>query len=311
MTLRTLQKKVCDREAFKRIEEYEDVACRFLRFISKSQPTRIVSPSSHNFVFYQYGKTFGHHITRPLNTDLFIEDEQRFKRVLRVFHDILCAVKKAGANSEKVLKAYGFDPLDIDRIVYTIQQAVGSIGDSLPDPNQSRKRVGQIFEGLVRLIIQELGIRCDSRKINVPIPGHEGRFMSYELDLVLSRRGVIVASESELLAPTEIVGSVKTTSKDRLDKIFLDKFLLSRLLGRNVRVVAVFLHDVQRAKKQGNIFGVNSTFKSNHFLGYTLALQPLDGVYYVDRRPVMSQDPELAREIACFSQFVVRDLWRL
>ncbi len=47
----------------------------------------------------------------------------------------------------------------------------------------------------------------------------------------------------------EVVGSVKTTSKDRLDKIFLDKYLLTRLIGRDIPVVAIFLHDAQRAIK--------------------------------------------------------------
>ena len=32
-------------------------------------------------------------------------------------------------------------------------------------------------------------------------------------------------------------------------------------------------------KGQSN-FGIASTFKSNHFLGYTIALNRLDGVYY-------------------------------
>ncbi|MEK7841280.1 MAG: hypothetical protein AAB197_01280, partial [Deltaproteobacteria bacterium] len=65
------------------------------------------------------------------------------------------------------------------------------------------------------------------------------------------------------------------------------------------------------AKKKGNIFGVNSTFKSNHFLGYTLALNRLDGVYYVDPRPVMTQAPELSREISSFARFLTTDLWKL
>lgn len=156
---------------------------------------------------------------------------------------------------------------EINKVVYTVQQAVGSVGDSFDNPNQSRKRVGQLFETLVKLIIQEVGLACEPRTISIPIPGYPGYEMSYELDLVFSRNKAIVTAETKFIHVTEIVGSVKTTSKDRIDKVFLDKYLLTKLLGRNVPVVAVFLHDVQRARRGKSIFGINSTFKSNHFLG--------------------------------------------
>jgi len=47
------------------------------------------------------------------------------------------------------------------------------------------------------------------------------------------------------------------------------------------------------------------------FLGYTVALNRLDGVYDVDRRPVMLKDPRLSREIQDFQRFLVKDLWSL
>jgi hypothetical protein len=56
--------------------------------------------------------------------------------------------------------------------------------------------------------------------------------MAYELDLVLSENRAVLTSETVHIHPHEIVGSVKTTGKDRIDKVFLDKFLLSKLLGR-------------------------------------------------------------------------------
>jgi hypothetical protein len=72
-----------------------------------------------------------------------------------------------------------------------------------------------------------------------------------------------------------------------------------------------FVHDVQRARRGQSIFGINSTFKSNHFLGYSVALNPLDGVYYVDPRPEMFSNERLRTQIADFQTFLVRDLWRL
>jgi len=135
--------------------------------------------------------------------------------------------------------------------------------------------------------------------------------MSYELDLVFSRNRAIIASETKYIHEWEVVGSVKTTSKDRIDKVFLDKHLLTRLLGRDIPVVAIFLHDVQRARRGKSIFGINSTFKSNHFLGYTVALNQLDGVYYVDPRPEMITNPLLNEQIRDFQQFLTADLWAM
>src|SRR5436309_1385746 len=121
-------------------------------------------------------------------------------------------------------------------------------------------------------IILEVGLECEPRTISVPVPNYPGYAMPYELDVVFSRNKAVIVSETKTIHPMEIVGSVKTTSKDRIDKIFLDKYLLAKMLGRDIPVVAVFLHDVQRAKKGNSIFGIASTFKTNHFLCYSLVL---------------------------------------
>ena len=104
--------------------------------------------------------------------------------------------------------------------------------------------------------------------------------------------------------------------KDRIDKIFLDKYLLTKLLQRDIPVVALFLHDVQRSKAGSDLeqsgdrhFNIASTFKTNHFLGYTVALNKLDGVYYVDPRPEMTINEKLKEQIRDFQAFLIRDLW--
>jgi len=312
ITLADLQASMRDKSAFGELGHYFTLCHALLTLIEETKPTRIVSPTHHNYVFYQYDETFGHKITRPLNTDLFFESAGEFKTAFEQFILFLADLKKfqQAITAQRGKQSY-LDSNEINRVVYTIQQSVGSIGDSFDSPNQSRKRVGQLFENLIRLVIQEIGLACESRRVIVPIPNHPGYKMSYELDLVFSRNKVIVASETELIHPAEVVGSVKTTSKDRIDKIFLDKYLLSQFLGREVPVVAIFLHDVQRARRGNSIFGINSTFKSNHFLGYTVALNRLDGVYYVDPRPNMVTDEQLRKEISDFQCFLVHDLWVL
>lgn len=312
LTLHDLQASVRDNTAFTNINDYLKITQAFLLFLQNSSPTRIVSPSQQHYIFYQYNEKDGYKITRPLNIRLFIESPDDFIKSFERFINFLDDLKK---QQIKILENAKYQEYiasrEIDKVIYTLQQSVGCIGDSFDNANQSRKRIGQLFESLIKLIIKELGLECEPRTVNLPIPDQEGYFMSYELDLVFSRNKAILTSETKFIHPSEIVGSVKTTSKDRIDKVFLDKFLLSRLLKRDVKVIAVFLHDVQRAVRGNSIFGINSTFKTNHFLGYTVALNKLDGVYYIDPRPEMTSNQRLAEQIRDFQQFLIKDLWVL
>ncbi|MBE2239180.1 MAG: hypothetical protein IAE81_15435 [Caldilineaceae bacterium] len=311
-SLSDLQASVQDRSAFTRLDDYFTLCDAFLNLMEQTQLTRIVSPTHRNYIFYQYAAEHSYKITRPLNTNLFFERADVFRIAFERFADILAILRK---QQRSVLDhdpaQRHFQSGEINKVVYTIQQSIGSIGDSFDNPNQSRKRVGQLFESLIKLIIQEVGLACEPRTINLPIPGNPGYRMSYELDLVFSRNKAIIASEVSYITPTEVVGSVKTTSKDRIDKIFLDKYLLTKLLERDIPVIAIFLHDVQRARRGNSIFGINSTFKTNHFLGYTVALNRLDGVYYVDPRPEMTANLQLREQISDFQTFLMHDLWSL
>ena len=312
VSLGDLQESVQDKSAFVNLADYLTICRTFLAFLKKTCPTRIISPSHQNYIFYQYGKHHGHKITRPLNADLFIESRLHFVKEFERFASFLADLRRHQKAALNRRSSRGYvESKTINKVVYTIQQSIGSIGDSFDNPNQSRKRVGQLFENLVKLIIQEIGLECESRTLTIPIPGYPGYEMSYDLDFVFSRNKAIIASETKFIHPSEVVGSVKTTSKDRIDKVFIDKYLLSKFLGRAIPVVAIFLHDVQRARRGRSIFGINSTFKSNHFLGYSVALNRLDGVYYVDPRPEMVSDTRLREHISDFQTFLLRDIWTL
>jgi hypothetical protein len=312
LELDDLQESIQDKSAFEKLEDYRNLCLSFLSFLEKERPTRIISPGQTNYIFYQYGVDHEHKITRPININLFIESVSQFKDVFERFIIFLSDLRRfqQTITKQKVRRLY-LETKEINKVIYTIQQAIGSISDSFKNPNQSRKRAGQLFETLIKLIVKEIGVECESRTVNLPIPGYPGYKMSYELDLVFSRNKAIITSETKFIHPSEVVGSVKTTSKDRIDKIFLDKYLLAKLLGRDIPVIAIFLHDVQRARKGESIFGINSTFKSNHFLGYTVALNKLDGVCYVDPRPDMITNERLREQIRDFQQFLINDLWVL
>lgn len=312
-SLEDLQASVQDRTGFTGLEHYRRISAAFLTFLARANLTRIVSPTPpHNYIFFQYGAEHGNKITRPLNSNLFIESPGEFAGAFDRFAAFMADLKKfqGKAAGRAGVEAY-LATNEINKVIYTIQQSIGSVGDSFRDSNQARKRIGQLFERLIKFIILEVGLECEPRTINVPVPEHSGYTMPYELDVVFSRNKAVLVSEAKTIHPMEIVGSVKTTSKDRIDKIFLDKYLLKKLFGRDIPVVAVFLHDVQRARRGNSIFGINSTFKTNHFLCYSLVLSKLDGVYYVDPRPEMAANERLRAQIKDFRHFLTADLWTL
>ena len=150
-------------------------------------------------------------------------------------------------------------------------------------------------------MIRAIGVECKTGTVQVPVyVGQELQFhMSYQHDLLLY-------GDNEL----KIIGSVKTSSKDRIDKIFLDKFLYCKLTETALPHIAIFLNDVQRkATKHENEYGINSTFLSGHFKAFTVKLNPLDGVYYCDIRPNMKIDRLLNPHIRTIDHFFCSDLW--
>lgn len=309
--LSALQARLQEKTSFTTLADYQQIGSDFLQFAIELNLTRFAATNRANYFFYEYPEQYGQRLTRPLNAELFYTFPQDFSDAFDEMLIFLKALKRERAliTDQPGINTY-LQNNNLNRVIYTAQQSLGCIGDSLPDSNQSRKRIGQLFETLIRLIFREIGLYCEPRTIHLPIPGFEGYTMPYELDLVFSTASTMLASESHFIYPHEIVGSVKTTSKDRLDKIFLDKHLLSKLIGRDIPVIAIFLHDVQRAKIGSSSFGVNSTFKTNHFLGYTVALNRLDGVYYIDPRPEMLTHERLREQIKNFQQLLVHDVWQ-
>ncbi|MCD4817917.1 MAG: hypothetical protein K8S23_04435 [Candidatus Cloacimonetes bacterium] len=87
-----------------------------------------------------------------------------------------------------------------------------------------------------------------------------------------------------------------------MGKIFIDKMLMSRFVKRNVKVVGIFLNDVQR-KGTDNI---GYTFVAGLFMVYTKFLTKLDGVFYVDPPPNAIKYP-YNQHIKRFSDFILNE----
>jgi len=284
MTIRQLTQHITERAHFKTIQEYEDFAMAFLDFVEGGLQARIVCQNEVNYQFFQYREDCGFNISRPINSDLFGTAES-FGESLKTFNVTLKELKKRQMPDEDTRSVF-------NSVIYTLQQCIGVALDALPasSANQAKKINGDLFERLIRLLMAGIGVECSAGVLQVPvkdIEGHVVHQINYQHDLIGKKDGQI-----------KFIGSVKTSSKDRIDKIFVDKLLYSRFTGTSTPYIAVFLNDVQRAKSK--TFGkqkVNSTFLSGHFKAYTLKLTPMDGVFYCDLRPNMKSDPFLSERI--------------
>src|SRR5690606_3734301 len=115
-----------------------------------------------------------------------------------------------------------------------------------------------------------------------------------------------VKSTSRHLDENEIVVSVKTTTKDRIGKMFIDKILLERFVKHGQKVIGIFLNDVQR-KENNNI---SFTLVSGLFMVYSSFLTELEGIYYLDPPPIALK-PSFQKYMKPFSELVTNDIWRL
>jgi len=295
MTLKQLLKKATDKTNFQTVQHYIDFSSAYLDFIAENLQAVIVSQNENHYQFYQYKKEGNFNVTRPINSSLMYESNQ-FDRAKKKFKKIIANLEENDSKETRQM---------LNNAVYTIQQSIGATLDALPAnrSNTARKIAGDLFERFIRLLLHDVGVDCTSGVVNIPviINGEEAFKMSYQHDLIIKHGEILKA-----------IGSVKTSSKDRLDKIFIDKFLYNKLTETSVPHFAVFLNDIQRknGRSKGK-YGVSATFLPGHFKGYTVKLNPLDGVYYCDIRPNMLTDAILKDSIKTFDCLLFDDIWSM
>lgn len=288
-TLWEIMSWVSEKQRFAKIEDYIEFSKYYLEFISAELQAEIIAQNENNYRFFQYRRDGEYNITRPVNGDLFLTLSDydsyaiTFETTLEHIRDI---------KDDELKRKY------VNDFVYTTQQSIGCALDALPSSktNTSRKVNGDLFERLMQLIMKKLGFVIDSETLSVKVP-NSTETMKYQNDIEIKINGEIVA-----------IGSVKTSSKDRIDKIFLDKLMYNRLTQTKTPHFAIFLHDVQRAGKEPN-YKVGQTFLTGHFKAYTIGLNPLDGVYYCDLRPVMKTDILLKEHIKTLDYLLCEDIW--
>lgn len=294
MKIEQLREWATDKQRFLTINDYVVFGRAFMEYrTTDGFQAELVSRNTPQYRFFQFHADADYQLTRPINTNLFYSPEQFDDAVPKFYEALERVLDSSQADSDQR------DALN--RVIYTCQQSIGAALDALPASrsNTARKVNGDLFERFIGLTIEHCGVECRSGVLTIPVKddaGNELFGMKYQHDLMVKVEGDLKA-----------IGSVKTSSKDRLDKVFIDKFLYNRLTGVPTPHFAIFLHDVQRKGKEPN-FGTSNTFLPGHFKGYTVKLNPLDGVYYCDLLPQMATDPLLAANISRIDRFFVEDL---
>ena len=237
---------------------------------------------------------------RPFNHNLFLREANNFSANYDNFLTIINELRNGNRNFEEE----SFEI--VDKTIYTIQQALGIGLDLLVESNSARKHVGNRFEELIRVLLSAMDISLKKIVINIPYETDEGeKYYKCETDVVVSPFNE-VRSNTQNIDPDELIISLKTTTKDRMPKIFIDKILLENFLQHPVRVVGISQNDVQR--KGDN--KISYTFVSNLFMVYTRFLIELEGYYYLDR-PSRAFESPFNQYIFPFSRFLITDIWQL
>jgi len=209
MSLRKLTERAIDKKKFLTLSSYVDFCARYLEYIERGLQARIVSKNESHYEFFQYKKEGGFNITRPINSLLMYKADE-FSLAAKQFTETIRQLKERKRPSEKLRSNF-------IRTIYTVQQSIGATLDSLSESNQARKVAGDLFERLICLMITSIDVTCLSGSVKVPVKDDDGNELfkvGYQHDLLISKEGEL-----------KIIGSVKTSSKDRIDKVFMDKFL--------------------------------------------------------------------------------------
>jgi len=244
---------------------------------------------------------------RPLNSYLFIEDPAEYVVAASKFIALMRQLNRAkGKLGGKQLGEVKAERL-VSRTLYTTVQAMGVGMDVMLPPNQAKKNFGMRFEEVVEALFADLGLGKSPLNLALPyeVASGEQAVFRNQVDLVISPTPPL-SSRSDFLDPSEVVVSIKTSSKDRFAKIFLDKEVLRSVTGQEIPVLALFHNDVQRSGPSR----VSATFVAGNFNAYVETFGPLNGVYYVDPPPHISREP-WSRHLKTFDDLLLHDLWKI
>ena len=290
-----------------RLEEFAELAAPIIDYIlgnlSKRIPSKTIAASHYHLLRIKANDSMR---IRPINTRLFIEDSQELRSQSQTCFKLLDELARNRGNTAQ--RATRFESFirdnGIDKVFYTIQQGIGCGLDIFVPENQARKLAGIYFEMLMKAVFERLGMHYKSLQLSIPLESQTFRYKC-DIDCVINRVRE-VSSTSTYIDTQDTIVSIKTSSKDRMPKIFIDKLLLERFVGHKIKLVAIFHNDIQRQAEEK----VSVTFVANLFLIYTKFLSELDGVYFVDP-PIHVEKEPWKDKVLPFSRLVLEDIWKI
>ena len=282
------------------LEEFKKITERVLRYM----PAVINEEFTYGDYLLCSSTTAGMRKTiRPYNFNLFLKDLNEFNKN---YHTFLSLTEKLKKGERHFLNT---DYNIVDKVIYTIQQAIGIGCDLLVEQNSARKQVGNRFEELIRALFKEMGISIKKVVLSIPYSTDDGeKHYRCETDIIISPYKTVKSSSKDI-DKREIIVSLKTTTKDRMPKIFIDKILIERFLGHSVKMIGISQNDIQRSENKNGL-KISYTFVSNLFMVYTKFLAELDGYYYLDI-PKRAKSSPFNNYIFPFSKFIINDIWEL
>jgi hypothetical protein len=285
------------------VSEARDRAAASLRFLARHTSADIAVETSGLILRTVHVDGEGVSL-RPLNPALLIEGADDYLTAMAEFEDLVTDLAQQREPMVEARIAEVRATNLISRALYTTIQSQGFAMDCLLPANQSRKNFGMRFEELVEHLLASLGVGCKPVTFGLTYEtavGSTAKF-SNQVDLVIAEG--VVKSTPKQLHPNEVVVSLKTSSKDRFAKIFLDQEMLRFVTRRPVKVIAMFHNDVQRA----GTTKTGWTFVAGNFAAYVERFGPLTGVYYVDPPPHINREP-WSKYLRTFDDLLLGDLW--
>ena len=248
----------------------------------------------------------GSRYLRPINEELFLRDLAEFEMYRNQFQSLINRLHNSHGDlnslSQKLRQFADGD--SIVKLLYTVVQSIGCILDLAPNLQTARKNFGQRFEDFVKALLSDLGIANDAFTFSVENISLDVRY-NVPIDIIINPQGVLHSSRSRIDSKDTLL-SIKTSSKDRMKLIFVDRFVLERILGfQRINYVALYHNDIQRRGTEG----ISSTFSSDIYMVFCHVFGDLP-LYYLDP-PVIANEARFRQKIKTLDTFILHDLWNL
>ena len=243
---------------------------------------------------------------RPINESLFMREIAEFGSRRNQFQGLIGELRDSRGNLDSLSQESRefADGDSLIRLLYTAVQLIGCILDLAPNPQTARKNFGQRFEDFVKVLLSDLGIANDAFTFSVENPAINARY-NVPIDIIMNTQGVLHSSRTHIDARDTLL-SIKTSSKDRMKLIFVDRFVLEKILEmQRVNYVALYHNDIQRKGEEK----ISSTFSSDIYMVFCHVFGDLP-LYYLDP-PAVANEPRFQEKIKTFNTFILYDLWKL